>query len=158
MSGSSERYRFSATLYKIGVNRCVDVPERVGKAFGGKRYVPVVAAVRGHPARTTPVPAGGGRYRLFLSGDVRKAAGVDVGDRVTVMLRIDRQSRDISVPKDVAKALGSTRGGRAAFERLTPRQRQSFLAWVLDAKKPETRQRRIRKGIDILLQMASRGR
>ncbi len=156
MAGSSKPQWFSATIYTVGINRCVDVPDSIGKTFEGQRYVPVVATVKEHGARTTLVPGGRGRYRLFLNNEVRKAAGVDTGDRVRITLSIDSESREIPVPKDVAKALRSTKGAQVDFEVLTPSQRRGFLQWVLSAKTPETRERRIMKGIGIILEMAER--
>ncbi len=145
MASYSKAQRFSAALYKVGINRCVDVPEGVGSAFGQRRCVPVVATVGGHSVRTNLVPRGGGRYRLFLNGKVREAAGVDADDRVSLTLRLDRKSREIPIPKDVAKALSSIKDGRAAFEKMTLCQRREMLRCVLKAKKPATRERRIKK-------------
>ncbi len=156
MASQRKAQRFSATLYKVGVNRCVDVPERVGKALGKERYVPVVATVKGHSVRTTLVPAGAGRYRLFLTGEVRKAAGVKDGEVVSLLVEPDKESRELPVPKDLAHALKSTKGGRAAFDSLTPIQRGAFVQSIVDAKKPETRRQRIKKGIGLLLEMAAR--
>lgn len=156
MVSSDKPQRFSATLYKVGGNRCVDVPEKVGNAFERRRYVPVVATVKGHSIRTTLMPRGGGRYRLFLNDEIRKATSVDVGDEVIIVLRIDRESKEIPVPRDLEKALSSTKGGRAAFDILTPLQKRAFLQYILKAKKPETRERRIREGIQLLLQKAAR--
>ena len=156
MAGRGKPLRFVATLYKVEINRCVDVPEVVGEALGGQRYLPVVATIHGHSIRTTLVPGSGGRYRLFLNGQMRKAAGVDTGEAVGLVLRVDTQSRETPIPIDLAKALRSTKGGRAAFQKLTPGLRREFLRWVLNAKRPETRERRIRKGIGILLEMAAR--
>lgn len=156
MASPTKAQRFSATLYKVGVNRCVDVPERVGKALGEERHVPVVVTVKGHSARTTMVPAGAGRYRLFLTGAIRKAAGVEDGDEVSLVVRPDEESREIPVPDDLARALKRTKGAQAAFDSLTPIQRGAFVQSVLDAKKPETRRRRIKKGIGLLLEMAAR--
>ena len=102
------------------------------------------------------MPAGGGRYRLFLNGEICNAAGIDTGDKVGLLLRIDRDSREIPIPKDLAKALRSTKGGRGAFELLTSCQRREFVRGVLKAKKPETRERRIKKGVEPLLEMAAR--
>jgi hypothetical protein len=148
--------RFSAEIYKVGINRCVDVPDRVGKALGSRHYVPVLATVKGKSVRTNLVPRGGGRYRLFLDGAVRKAAGADAGDRVSVTLKPDKASRSEPVPGDVAKALRRTKGARTAFEGLTDNKRREFLRYISNAKRAETRARRIGKGVELLLEMVAR--
>jgi uncharacterized protein YdeI (YjbR/CyaY-like superfamily) len=47
------------------------------------------------------------------------------------------------VPGDLARALKKTAGARTAFDALTPGKRKQFLYYLNDAKKPETRARRI---------------
>lgn len=49
------------------------------------------------------------------------------------------------IPEDLRKALASVSGGREAWEGLTPLARNEFICWVEDAKKPETREHRIKR-------------
>ena len=141
------RQAFSATIYKLGINPCVDVPEMASKAFSKRGHVPVAETLNGHPIRTTLVPKGGGRHRLYINGEMRKAANVDVGDRVDLVLWLDTESREIPVPDDLTEALRATSGALKAFEKLTPSHRKELLVWILDAKRPETRERRIRRTV-----------
>lgn len=46
-------------------------------------------------------------------------------------------------PDDVRAALMGSRTMHAAWEDITPLARNEFICWILDAKKPETRARRI---------------
>lgn len=150
------QHRFVATLYKLGINRCVDVPEEVSRALGGKGYIPVFANVQGLIARTTLVPAGNGTHRLFLNGKIRKKLGIDARSLVGVTLRRDKKPNEIAVPSDVAAALRRTSGAQKAFENTTPGLRREFLRWVLNAKHPEIRAKRIARAIPILIGRASR--
>jgi hypothetical protein len=143
---------FTATIYKLGTNPCVDVPERVSKAFGRRGSVPVEATLHEHTFRVTLVPRGGGQHRLLINGEMRKAAGVDTGDTVHIALRIDTKPRDISVPEDLREALRAVSGAGKAFDGLAPSHRKELLRWVLDAKRPETRARRIRRVIERVLE------
>ena len=54
------------------------------------------------------------------------------------------------VPPDLAKALKSKPKAKALFENLTSSQRYSILIRVQDAKRAETRQRRIDKFVEML--------
>lgn len=76
MSSGNIQYRFVATLYKLGINRCVDVPEEISRALGGKGYIPAIANAQGLVVRTTLVPAGNSRHRLFLDEKIRKKLGM----------------------------------------------------------------------------------
>jgi hypothetical protein len=47
---------FSAKVYKLGINPCVDVPQRVSQAFDQRGYVPVTGTLNGHVIRATLAP------------------------------------------------------------------------------------------------------
>jgi hypothetical protein len=64
--------RFSAKISKVVINPCVDVPESVSVFFGKRGNVPVVGTLNGYPIRTTLVPVGRGRHRLYINGEMRK--------------------------------------------------------------------------------------
>jgi uncharacterized protein YdeI (YjbR/CyaY-like superfamily) len=49
------------------------------------------------------------------------------------------------VPDDLREALAANPEARAAWERLTPIGRRDFVAWIEEAKRPETRARRIER-------------
>ncbi|MGB6876419.1 MAG: YdeI/OmpD-associated family protein [Candidatus Acidiferrales bacterium] len=154
MTDWNGQHRFVATLYKLGINRCVDVPEEVSRALGGKGYIPVIANAHGLVIRTTLVPAGNSQYRLFIDGKIRKRLGIDAGGLVGIVLRRDKKPNEVTVPADVAAALRKTPGAQAAFKNTTPGLRREFLRWVLNAKRPATRASRIKRAIPILIARA----
>lgn len=49
------------------------------------------------------------------------------------------------VPADLRETLTSNSEARDAWEDITPLARNEFICWVEDAKKPETRTRRIKR-------------
>lgn len=55
-----------------------------------------------------------------------------------------------SVPADWRKALMGAPAPRALWQDITPLARNEWICWILDAKKPETRQRRIEVGLSKL--------
>lgn len=79
-------------MYRIGSNRCVDVPRHVSAALGGAFRIAVRGTIGTHCFRTTLVPRGGGRHRLFLSGRAWRAMGLREGDPVSVRLELDREA------------------------------------------------------------------
>jgi uncharacterized protein YdeI (YjbR/CyaY-like superfamily) len=56
------------------------------------------------------------------------------------------------VPADLRKTLVSAPKALAAWQDITPLARNEFICWVEDAKKPETRNRRIRRTKEELIQ------
>jgi len=159
---SSGSHRFQAKIYKIWMLRYVNVPEDVGRALEKesrkKKHIPVVAIANGRSARTTLVPAGGGRYRLQFNATLRKATQADVGDLVGVEVRVDRESRTLPVPDEIRDALKTRPKARKAFEMMGPGTRRQLLLWFGKPKSPEVRQKRLARLMDILTERAPLGR
>jgi uncharacterized protein YdeI (YjbR/CyaY-like superfamily) len=57
-----------------------------------------------------------------------------------------------NVPADLRETLTSSAVAQAAWEDITPLARNEFICWVEDAKKPETRERRIRRTKEELIE------
>jgi hypothetical protein len=139
-----------------GSGRKVTKSSRPAKQSKSKlpKYIPVVAIVNGRSSRTTLVPAGDGRHRMQINTELRKAAHADVGDVVSIELRLDRESRELPVPADLRAALKEHPKAREAFEALASGHRRQFIKWFDSAKAPETRIRRMSHAIDILIERA----
>lgn len=150
--------RFRARLDSVGVNRCVDVPERVSKALGGATHIPVVGEVEGRPVRTTLVPRGGGRHRLFVHSRIWRELGLDRRGMVTVVLRPDAQPEEVDLPEEIAAAIPEGSEAREALDDLPPPSRRQFVRYVLEAKGADTRARRIREGVEHIVQRLKKRR
>ena len=145
-------HRFVAVIYKIGILRCVSVPQEIAAAFPQGGAVPVIATVAGITKRTTLIPAGRGSYRLFIDTAMRKAARADGGEPVGIALRLDRASREISVPEDFKRALAGVPYARQAFAAATPALRREALRYIEHAKTPETRTRHMANCARVLVE------
>jgi Domain of unknown function (DUF1905)/Bacteriocin-protection, YdeI or OmpD-Associated len=115
--------------------------EDVVRWFGRKSRVPVVATMNGYAWRTSLSPMGG-CHLLPVNGEVRKGARVAGGDRVKLTLREDTAERTVDVPADLAQALAKAKL-RAAFDAMAFTHRKEWVRAVLDAKRAETRAKRI---------------
>jgi uncharacterized protein YdeI (YjbR/CyaY-like superfamily) len=62
----------------------------------------------------------------------------------------------LPVPADLIAALKSNPKARATFENFPPGKRRDYLEWILDAKQPQTRERRIETTIAWLAEGKSR--
>ena len=94
----------------------IEIPFDV-REVSGKARPAVQARVNGHEFRST-VAVYGGRYWLGLNKQVREAAGVAPGDRVTVELELDTGERTVDLPDDLAQAIEEV-GVRGAFDSLS---------------------------------------
>ncbi len=151
MPASPDSQRFEPPLRKLAMNYCLDVPLDVSRALAGdppERYVRVVGAANGHPFATRLTPRGGGAYRLFLDGEVRSAAGIDVGDDVTIEVARADAPPETPLPDDLREALSALDGGVEAFAALTGAQRAGMLAFVERARTAGTRARYVERVVE----------
>jgi len=116
------------------------VPPTVMKTFAGKVRVPVRITINGAEHRTTICNMGMGPM-IGVPGALRKAAGVERGKRITISLEADVEKRTVALPKDFAKAM--TAAERRAYDQMSYTHRKEYAMWIEDAKKLETRARRI---------------
>lgn len=126
----------------------VVLPFDVAEAFGSARPK-VKATVNGVELRTTVAVYGGVSYVGFRR-EVREAMGIALGDRIEVKLELDTAPREVEVPADLARALKKDRDARQRFDALAFTHRREYAQWVTEAKKPETRARRVEKTIEML--------
>lgn len=124
----------------------VVVPDDVVEALGGKGRTPVVATFDGIEYRGSVVTMGG-RKVLGVRKDIRDRIAKQPGDSVRVTLEVDRAERTVEVPADLAAALDAA-GVADRFAALSYSHRREHVQAVEEAKKPETRARRIAKAVD----------
>lgn len=126
----------------------VEVPGAVIAELGGGGRIPVLATFDGVEYRGSIASMGGCMALGVLKG-IRGELGKGAGDSVTVTVERDTAERTVDVPEDFAAALAEA-GVREAFDKLSFSHRREHVQAILDAKKPETRTRRIAKAVEML--------
>jgi hypothetical protein len=116
---------------------------------GGRKTFPVRVTVNGHtfPGRLARM---GGENLIGLSRAVREACGVKPGDEADVVIVPDDVPREVEVPDALAVALAADADARGAFDALSYTHRKEFARWVADAKRPQTRERRVAETLGML--------
>jgi hypothetical protein len=127
----------------------IEIPPEVVEGLGSGKRPPVRVTINGHTYRST-VAVMGGRFMVGVSAENREAAGVSAGDEVDVDLELDTGTREVAVPPDLAKALSRDREAQAFFDGLSYSQKRWYVLPIEGAKKPETRERRVGKAVDML--------
>jgi uncharacterized protein YdeI (YjbR/CyaY-like superfamily) len=78
-----------------------------------------------------------------------RAAVARIEARGTAMRTGPRAPKpEIAMPDDFAAALAASKPAEAAFERFAPSHRREYLEWVTEAKRPETRAKRIAQAVE----------
>jgi len=142
--------RFQATLELGGKTATgIQVPEEVVMGLGSHKQPRVRVTIGGHTYRTT-VAVRGGRFLIPVSAENRAGAGIVAGDELDIDIELDTEPREVSVPSDFADALTRDTEAKRSFESLSYSHKLRHVLAIEQAKKPETRQRRIDKAIDML--------
>jgi Bacteriocin-protection, YdeI or OmpD-Associated/Domain of unknown function (DUF1905) len=127
----------------------VELPAEVLDALGGGKRFHVRGTLNGVDFASSTMPMGGGRVCLGLHKATREHAGVAPGD--AIRLSVERAERpEVEVPDELKEALASDPEAAAAFERLAHTHRREYAQWVAEAKKPETRARRVQQTLERL--------
>jgi hypothetical protein len=126
----------------------VEIPFDVGATFGSARPK-VKVTVNGVVLRTT-VAVYGGRSYIGFRKDIREAAGLEMGQTISVSIERDTLERVVDVPPDLKHALEGDAAARKKFDTLSHSHRKEHAKWVADAKKPETRARRVARVLEML--------
>lgn len=145
------RHRFDAVLGggPDGDLPTVVLPAEVAAAMGGRARIPVTGSINGVPFRSSTMPMGDGTHCVGFRRDTRaQAGGVRAGDTVTVEIERDDAPRTVEIPPDLAAALDADPAVRVAFDAMSYTQRKEYVNAVLDAKRPETRARRLALAVE----------
>ena len=126
----------------------IHLPFDPREAFG-KARAPVVVTINGHSYRSTIAHMGGPPF-VPLRKSNRDAAGVKAGATVEVELMLDEAERTVELPEDLAAALDTIPGGRNVWDKASFTHRREYVEALLDAKRPETRAKRLEKAIDFV--------
>lgn len=148
----TQKLQFRATIKNAGGGGAyVDIPFDVEQVFGKKR-VKVIALIEGQPYRGTLVRMGSPNHMLPVLKDIRQKIGKDFGDEVSVELEEDLELRQVEVPADLQQALEADPVAYEHFNKLSFTHQKEYTRWVMEAKRPETRQTRLQRTLEMLKQ------
>jgi uncharacterized protein YdeI (YjbR/CyaY-like superfamily) len=99
------------------------------------------------PRFTATLEARGAGRLVEVPLDVR-ALSAEVGDVLTIDLERDEDERTVEVPRDLEAALDPAT--RATFDDLSFRHRREYVRWIEEAKREDTRRRRVAKAVEML--------
>jgi regulator of protease activity HflC (stomatin/prohibitin superfamily) len=139
---------FHAKLGAEGHALFFEVPLDVKKEFGKARPA-VKVSINGYNYRST-VSVYGGKYYVPVRREHREEAGLKAGDIIKVTVALDTEVRTIKPPSELASAFKKNVAARERWERLSYTHKKEHADAILQAKRPETRARRIEKTLAML--------
>jgi hypothetical protein len=146
---NTKTYQFKAKIEEIKGSPCIFFPYDVEVEFGTRGRVPVKVTFDGVPYTGSMIKYGAPQHMLPILNVIRNQIGKGPGDTVEITLVKDEAERTVQTPEDLARLLKKEKL-LESFEKLSYTHRKEYVRWITEAKKEETRQRRLAKAIEML--------
>jgi hypothetical protein len=145
---------FTAKLFQDGAMCAIPVLFDPREEFGRAR-APVVVTLNGYTYRSTIAIMGGGAW-VPLRKSNREAAGLAGDETLKVTLELDVEKREVTTPKELAKALKAA-GAPAvmAWRALSYSHQREHVEAIEGAVKPETRAKRVTAAVQLVMAKAT---
>lgn len=88
---------------------------------------------------------------LGLTQEVRKQLGKTFGDEVSVALMEDKEERVVEIAEDIVSVFNENPEAKTLFDKMSYTHKKEYIRWIEEAKKPETRENRKIKMIQMIL-------
>ena len=124
-------------------------PYDTGKEFATKGKVPVKATFDGVPYAGSLFKYGKPLHMLGMPKAIREQIGKSPGDTLEVVVWKDEEVRTVEVPAKFKKLM-KKEGLLPVFKELSYTYRKEYCRWITEAKKEETRLKRLEKAIEML--------
>ena len=144
---------FNAVLQKIPeINATyICLPFDATEEYGRRHMIKVKATIDGVLYRGSLVDMGMGTM-LGVTQEIRKKIGKNQGDTVEISLESDLEKRTVEIPEDAVEIFNSNEDAYSYFSSLSYSNKKEYIRWITDAKREETRLRRLNQMILMLLE------
>ena len=88
---------------------------------------------------------------LCLTQEIRKQLGKTFGDEVSVSLTEDKEERVVEIADDIVSVFNENLDAKSLFDKMSYTHKKEYIRWIEEAKKPETRENRRIKMIQMIL-------
>lgn len=128
----------------------IEFPYDVEKEFGTRGQVKIKAWFDGIEYRGSLTKMKHQCHWVGVTQAIRKKIGKKPGDIIHVVLKRDDQPRVVDIPVEFKKVLSANPDIAAFYDTLSFTHRKEYARWISEAKKEETRQRRLTKALEML--------
>jgi len=151
------KIRFKAKLFRPAESEKGDswtfltLPKNASAKLPSRGMTAIEGTINGAPFQTTLEPDGQKSHWLKVDRKLSEAAGADAGDVIMLEIAPAAEEPEPKVPADLRKALAvAAPRARALWSDITPNARRDWIHWIISAKQPETRARRIKNACSML--------
>ena len=145
-----KKYTFTAAIFSAGQGGTgVLFPYDTEEAFGTKGKVAIHATFDGVPYTGSLIKYGFPQHTLHLPKAIRDQLDKGPGDTVEVAVWRDESERKLEVPEPFLELM-KKHALLPFFDSLSYTHRKEYCRWITEAKKEETRARRLEKAVEML--------
>ncbi|APO83329.1 YdeI/OmpD-associated family protein [Pseudomonas sp. GD03817] len=126
------------------------LPRDASERFPRRGRTTAEGTINGHPFRATLEPDGQLSHWLKVGRELLDAAGVAVGDIVTLELTPVKKEPEPDIPADFEEALAASPEARKVWNNTTTIARVDWIHWITSAKQLKTREKRMGDACDML--------
>jgi hypothetical protein len=127
------------------------LPKNASAKLPSRGMTAIEGTINGVRFQAVLEPDGQKSHWLKMDRKLSEAAGADPGDIVTLEIAPAAEEPEPELPADLRKALAAADPkARALWSDITPNARRDWIHWMISAKQPETRARRIKNACSML--------
>ena len=139
-------YKFTALIQRKSGEASwfyVLFPFDVVTEFGKKGIVRMKGTYNGIACERALIPLGDGTHHIIVSGEMRKKAGVRLGQSLQFELQENKEPFEVIIPEELEEGFELEPGAKEKFEAQKLGFKKNMIYWVNQAKQPETKAKRI---------------
>ncbi|MBB6332465.1 hypothetical protein HNP24_003457 [Chryseobacterium sediminis] len=151
---NSQMIKFSAVIQQNREMNAafIEFPFSTEELFNKKGQVKVKAVFDGNVEyRGSLTKMKSDCHILGLTQEVRKKLGKTFGDKVSVSLSEDKEERVVEVADDIISVFNENPEAKTLFDKMSYTHKKEYIRWIEEAKKPETRENRKIKMIQMIM-------
>lgn len=152
---SSQPILFTAIIKQNGAMNAafVEFPFSTEELFNKKGQVKIKAIFDGKVEyRGSLAKMKSDCHILGLTQEVRKQLGKTFGDEISVSLIEDKEERTVEIADDIVFVFNENPAAKVLFDSMSYTHKKEYIRWIEEAKKPETRENRKAKMIQMILE------
>jgi hypothetical protein len=128
----------------------ITMPKAASEKLPKRGRIAIEGTINGFAFKTSAFPDGGGSHQFMINGTMREGAKAAVGDTANFVIQPASDTVDFEIPDDLSAALKKSATAFAQWEKITPKAKAEWAAWITSSKKEETRTARVGKTIERL--------
>ncbi len=128
----------------------IAIPDEIANQLGAKHRTKVKAKFEGVEYRGSLARMKSECLLLGVRKEIRNQIGKQFGDIVNVEIELDSEPRIVEIPEDVLNAFTEYPTAKTKFDKLSYTHQKEHINAINEAKKIETRAKRILKMIEFL--------